>query len=68
MPLQLILIMIIIITVVVVTVIITTAVETLGALNLLSRLLLSDLGRRIINISGKARELNFMYQLISVLV
>ena len=44
------------------------AVETLGVLNSSARLLLSDLGRRITNISGEARELSFLYQRISVLV
>jgi len=44
------------------------AVETLGVLNSSARLLLSDLGRRIINISGEARELSFLFQRVSVLV
>ena len=44
------------------------AVETLGVLNSSARLLLSDLGRRITNISGEARELSFLFQRVSVLV
>ena len=44
------------------------AVETLGVLNSSARLLLNDLGRRITNISGEARELSFLFQRISVLV
>ena len=34
--------------------------ETLGVLNSSARLLLSDVGRRITNISGEARELSFL--------
>ena len=44
------------------------AVKTLGVLISLARLLLSDLGRRITNISGQTRELSFLYQRVSVLV
>ena len=44
------------------------AVETLGVLNSSARLLLSDLSRRITNISGEARELSFLFQRVSVLV
>ena len=44
------------------------AVETLGVLNSSARLLLNDLGRRITNISGEARELSFLFQRVSVLV
>ena len=44
------------------------AVEILGVLNSSARLILSDLGRRITNISGEARELSFLFQRVSVLV
>ena len=44
------------------------AVETLGVFNSSARLLLSDLGRRITNISVEARELSFLFQRVSVLV
>ena len=37
------------------------AAETLGVLNSSARLLLSDIGRRITNIAGEARELSFLF-------
>ena len=44
------------------------AVETLGVFNASSRHLLDDLGRRISEITGEARETSFLYQRISILV
>jgi len=44
------------------------AVETLGPLNEDARLLLSDLGRRILAASGDLREVSFLFQRISVVV
>ena len=44
------------------------AVETLGIHNESARQLLADLGRRISESSGDARETSFLFQRISVLV
>ena len=44
------------------------AVETLGIHNESARQLLTDLGRRISESSGDARETSFLFQRISVLV
>jgi len=44
------------------------AVETLGVFNASARHLLGDLGRRISENTGEARETSFLYQRISILV
>jgi len=44
------------------------AVETMGVFNASARHLLDDLGRRISEKSGEARETSFLYQRISILV
>ena len=44
------------------------AVETLGVFNASARHLLDDLGRRISENMGEARETSFLYQRISILV
>jgi len=44
------------------------AVETLGVFNVSARHLLDDLGRRISENTGEARETSFFYQWISILV
>ena len=44
------------------------AVETLGVFNASARHLLDDLGRRISENTGEARETSFLYQKISILV
>ena len=44
------------------------AVETLGVFNASARHLVDDLGRRISENSGEARETSFLYQRISILV
>jgi len=44
------------------------AVETLGGFNTSARHLLDDLGRRISENTGEARETSFLYQRISILV
>jgi len=44
------------------------AVETLGVFNASARHLLDDLGRRISENTGEARETSFLYQRISILV
>jgi len=44
------------------------AVETLGVFNASARHLLDDLGRRISEKTGEARETSFLYQRISILV
>ena len=44
------------------------AVETLGVFNASARHLLDDLGRRISENRGEARETSFLYQRISILV
>ena len=44
------------------------AVETLGVFNASARHLLGDLGRRISENTGEARETSFLYQKISILV
>ena len=44
------------------------AVETLGVFNASARHLLDDLGRRISENSGEARETSFLYQRISILM
>jgi len=42
------------------------AVETLGVFNSSALILLNDLGRRISDISGDARETSFLFQRFSV--
>ena len=49
-------------------IIIIIAVETLGVFNASARVLLDDLGRRIISSLGEARETSFLYQRVSVLI
>jgi len=44
------------------------AIETLGVFNASARHLLDDLGRRISENTGEARETSFLYQRISILV
>jgi len=44
------------------------AVQTLGVFNASARHLLDDLGRRISENKGEARETSFLYQRISILV
>jgi len=44
------------------------AVETLGVFNASARHLLDDLGTRISENTGEARETSFLYQRISILV
>ena len=44
------------------------AVETLGVFNASARHLLDDLGRRISENTGEARETSFLYQRILILV
>jgi hypothetical protein len=44
------------------------AIETLGPINLSGQEFLSDLGRRISEVSGDKREASFLFQRISVLV
>ena len=43
-------------------------VETLGVFNASARHLLDDLGRRISENTGEARETSFLYQRVSILV
>jgi len=49
-------------------IIIITITITLGIFNASSRHLLDDLGRRISENTGEARETSFLYQRISILV
>jgi len=44
------------------------AIETLGVYSTSARQLLSDLGRKISQCSGKVREASFLFQRCSVLV
>jgi len=44
------------------------AIETLGVFNTSARQLLSDLGRKISESTGEAREASFLFQRCSVLV